>query len=168
MSSILKATNMAKLGGLIGWPVIGAREAAGTAADDDAARAWLARQELPRLPLMVARGGAGRCPMCGQGKLYDGYLRLVAQCASCAAPLGAVRADDAPPYFTIFVTAHLIIAAVVGADQKTNLPIWAMIAFFLPLTVMIAMLLLRPVKGATVGVMLQLGLIGEHRDNATG
>ena len=159
---------MAKLGEAIGRPDMGAREEAGTAAGDEAARAWLARQELPKLPLMIARGGAGRCPVCGQGRLYGGYLRVVARCASCAAPLGLVRADDAPPYFTIFITAHVIIAAVVVTDQRTELPIWAMIAFFLPLTVMIAMLLLRPVKGATVGVMLKLGLIGEHRDNATG
>ncbi len=159
---------MAKFGGLIGRRGIGAREEADAAAGDDAARAWLARQDLPGLPLMLARGGAGRCPMCGRGRLYDGYLHLVARCASCAAPLGLVRADDAPPYFTIFITAHLIIAAVLVTDQRTDLPIWAMIAFFLPLTVMIAMLMLRPVKGATVGVMLKLGLIGEHRDNAAG
>ncbi len=159
---------MAKLGEAIGRPDVGAPDETGTAAGDDAARVWLARQELPKLPLMMVRGGAGRCPVCGQGRLYVGYLRVVARCASCAAPLGLVRADDAPPYFTIFVTAHLIIGAVVVTDERTNLPIWAMIAFFVPLTVMIAMLLLRPVKGATVGVMLKLGLIGEHRDNATG
>ncbi len=159
---------MAKLDGLIGRPDVGAREEASTAAGDDAARAWLARQDLPGLPLMMVRGCGGHCPVCGQGRLYGGYLRLVARCASCAAPLGLVRADDAPPYFTIFITAHLIIAAVVVTDQQTALPIWAMIAFFLPLTVMIAMLLLRPVKGATVGVMLKLGLIGEHRDDTTG
>ena len=159
---------MSKLGRLIGRPGTGAGEDADTTAGDDAARAWLARQDLPALPLMMLRGGGGRCPICGHGRLYDGYIRLVACCASCAAPLGLVRADDAPPYFTIFITAHLIIASVVVADQQTSLPIWAMIAFFVPLTVMIAMLLLRPVKGATVGVMLKLGLIGEHRDNAAG
>ena len=135
---------------------------AGEAAD----RAWLARQTLPKLPLMMARGGIGRCPVCGLGRLYAGYLSVVGHCASCAAPLGAVRADDAPPYFTIFITAHLIIALVVVTGQHTDLPVWSMIAFFLPLTVVIAMLLLRPVKGATVGAMLKLGLIGEHREEA--
>ena len=131
---------------------------------DDADRAWLSRQTLPTLPLLMARGGMGRCPVCGLSRLFAGYLRVVEQCASCAAPLGAVRADDAPPYFTIFITAHVIIALVVVTGQHTNLPVWSMIAFFLPLTMVIAMLLLRPVKGATVGVMLKLGLIGEHRE----
>ncbi len=139
---------------------------AGPPGPDDADRAWLARQTLPKLPLLLARGGLGRCPVCGQSRLFAGYLRVVEHCASCAAPLGAVRADDAPPYFTIFITAHLIIALVVVTGQHTRLPVWSMIAFFLPLTVVIAMLLLRPVKGATVGIMLKLGLIGEHREQA--
>ena len=132
--------------------------------EDDAARAWLARQTLPKVPLMMARGAAGRCPVCGQGRVFAGYIRVVEHCAACAAPLGAVRADDAPPYFTIFITAHVIIALVVVTGQRTSLPVWSMIALFLPLTVVIAMVLLRPVKGATVGVMLKLGLIGEHRE----
>jgi len=141
-----------------------AYEDRGASAGDDAARAWLTLQTLPKLPLMMTRGGIGRCPVCGEGRLYAGYLRVVERCASCSAPLGAVRADDAPPYFTIFITAHLIIALVVVTGQRTSLPVWSMIAFFPPLTVVIAMLLLRPVKGATVGVMLKLGLIGEHRE----
>ena len=136
-------------------------------ARDEAARAWLAQQTLPGLPAMMVRGAVGHCPVCGQGRLFAGYLGLVERCASCGAPLGAVRADDAPPYFTIFITAHFIIALVVATGRGTALPVWAMAAIFLPLTLVIALLLLRPVKGATVGVMLKLGLIGEHRENET-
>jgi uncharacterized protein (DUF983 family) len=136
-------------------------------ARDDAARAWLAAQSLPGLPVMLARGALGHCPVCGEGRLFTGYIRLVERCASCAAPLGAVRADDAPPYFTIFITAHIIIALVVTVGRQTTLPVWVMVAFFLLLTVLCAMLLLRPIKGATVGAMLKLGLIGEHRENET-
>jgi uncharacterized protein (DUF983 family) len=136
-------------------------------ARDDAARTWLAAQTLPGVPVMMGRGAVGRCPVCGEGRLFSGYLRLVERCASCAAPLGTVRADDAPPYFTIFITAHIIIALVVATGRDTVLPVWAMAALFLPLTLVIAMLLLRPIKGATVGAMLKLGLIGEHRENET-
>jgi uncharacterized protein (DUF983 family) len=128
------------------------------------AAAWLARQTLPALPLMMARGAAAHCPVCGKTPLFRGYLRLVDSCAHCSAPLGEVRADDAPPYFTIFITAHIVIALVLVTGERTSLPVWSMIAFFLPLTLMIAVLLLRPVKGATVGAMLKLGLIGEHRE----
>ena len=128
----------------------------------DAARAWLAGQTLPALSVLLARGLAGRCPACGRAPLFRGFLRLVERCASCGAPLGEIHADDAPPYFTIFITAHVMIALVVVTGQETDLPVWVMIALFLPLTLAMAMLLLRPIKGATASVMLKLGLIGEH------
>ena len=133
-----------------------------------ASRAWLARQTLPALSVTMLRGLAGRCPVCARAPLFAGYLRQVQHCASCGAPLGAVHADDAPPYFTIFITAHLIIALVVVTGRETSFPIWGMTAFFLPLTLAVAMLLLRPIKGATVGVMLKLGLIGEDLDESAG
>nr|WP_321984408.1 DUF983 domain-containing protein [uncultured Lichenicoccus sp.] len=133
---------------------------------DAEARAWLEKQALPSLMLMMMRGATGRCPVCGESRLYDGYLRLVRRCGACAAPLGSVRADDAPPYFTIFITAHIIIALVVLTTHDSSLPVWSMILAFVPLTLVMALLLLRPVKGATVGVMLKLGLIGEHRDGS--
>ena len=133
-------------------------------ARDATARAWLARQTLPALSVMMARGLIGRCPACGQTRLFRGYLRLVESCASCGAPLGQIRADDAPPYFTIFITAHVIIALIVVTGRRSDFPVWGMIAFFLPLTLAVAMLLLRPIKGATVGAMLKLGMIGEHRE----
>ncbi len=136
----------------------------GSVRDADA-RVWLRRQTLPPLALMMMRGAVARCPVCGEGHLHDGYLRLVPRCSACGAPLGSVRADDAPPYFTIFITAHIIIALVVLTTHDSRWPIWSLIAVFVPLTLFVALLLLRPVKGATVGVMLKLGLIGEHRDD---
>ncbi|WP_240759121.1 DUF983 domain-containing protein [Lichenicoccus roseus] len=137
-----------------------------TVPEDDEARAWLEAQSLPPLVSMVLHGLSARCPVCGAGRLYAGYLRLVPRCSACKAPLGAVRADDAPPYFTIFITAHIIIALVVLSTRSSSLPIWSLIAMLVPLTLVVALLLLRPVKGATVGVMLSLGLIGAHRDGA--
>ena len=139
-----------------------------TGAADDEARAWLALQSLPPLSSMMMRGLSARCPVCGKARLYAGYLRVVTRCSACQAPLGAVRADDAPPYFTIFITAHIIIALVVLTTRSSSLPIWLLIAMLVPLTLVVALLLLRPVKGVTVGVMLSLGLIGAHRDGDAG
>ena len=82
-------------------------------------------------------------------------------CASCHAPLGLVRADDAPPYFVILIVAHLVIAAQVMTDVWLNLSIALEAAIFLPITLALCLGLLRPVKGATIGLMLQLGMVSE-------
>ena len=109
----------------------------------------------------MARGLMARCPCCGQGALFSGWLRQVAHCAQCQAPLAAVRADDAPPYVVIFIVAHLVIGFVVMADAWMGLSVLAEAAIFLPLTLVLCLGLLRPVKGATIGLIVQLGLVND-------
>ncbi|HEX4262364.1 MAG TPA: DUF983 domain-containing protein [Acetobacteraceae bacterium] len=109
------------------------------------------------LASVIGRGLRGRCPACGEGRLFAGFLAVTPECARCKAPLGRLRADDAPPYFTIFITGHLVIPMVFYLGES-SLSFVAQGLIALPLTAAIAVGLLRPVKGATVGVMLRLGL----------
>jgi uncharacterized protein (DUF983 family) len=113
----------------------------------------------PALALAVWRGLAGNCPCCGQTRLFTGWLRQSQACAHCDAPLGLVRADDAPPYFVIFLVAHIVIAAQVLIDASLALSTMAEAAVFLPITLALSLGLLRPVKGATIGLMLRLGMV---------
>lgn len=112
----------------------------------------------PAPPLLTAlgRGLCNRCPACGQGQVFRGFLRVVAECPHCGAPLGSLRADDAPPYFTIVITGHLVIPLVVLLG-RWGVSLLAQSLIALPLTAAIAVGLMRPVKGATVGVLLHLG-----------
>jgi uncharacterized protein (DUF983 family) len=67
-----------------------------------------------------------------------------------------LRADDAPPYFTIFIVGHFVIALIVLLDLMTGLTVVEELAIALPITGIMSLALLRPVKGATVGLMLRL------------
>jgi uncharacterized protein (DUF983 family) len=115
----------------------------------------------------MARGFIGRCPCCGQSRLFTGWLRQSKTCANCHAPLGAVRADDAPPYFVIFFVAHLIIVILVLFDDRMGLTVVAEAAIFLPITLLLSLALLRPVKGALIGLMLQLGMVDTDASDST-
>ncbi len=117
----------------------------------------------PPLPVALARGALGRCPACGESRLFTGFLRVAPACPECHAPLGEVPADDAPPYFTIFIVAHVVIGLLVLVEQLWAPPLWLYAATFLPFTLVLTLALMRPVKGATVGLMLRLGLL---RDDA--
>ena len=119
---------------------------------------------MPKLAVALARGLAGRCPACGRAHLFNGYLRVVPECHSCAAPLGLVRADDAPPYFTILVVGHIIIPGMIVLEKSEAPPLWVAAAIWLPLTLILALTLLRPIKGATVGLMLKLGMLKTGQD----
>ncbi len=118
----------------------------------------------PPLPLALARGARGLCPACGQGRLFRGYLRVVPDCAHCGAPLGLARADDAPPYFTILLLGHILVPAMILVERDWQPSMVLEAAIFLPLAVLLSLLLLRPVKGATVGLMLRLGMLKSGLD----
>jgi uncharacterized protein (DUF983 family) len=119
----------------------------------------------------VSRGAMNRCPACGEGALFAGFLRLAPACSACGAPLGAIRADDAPPYFTIFLAGHLLLPGALWVEMAYQPPMWLHMAVWLPLFAIVCTLctlLLRPVKGAVVGWMMRLGLTGsEHGGTAT-
>jgi uncharacterized protein (DUF983 family) len=114
-------------------------------------------QDRPTLRAALWRGARNRCPVCGEGRVFQGYLRVVEKCAHCQAPLGRLRADDAPPYFTIFIVGHLLFPPVLWIERAYMPPMWLHMVVWLPLFAIVTTLLLRPVKGATVGLMSRLG-----------
>lgn len=101
----------------------------------------------------------GLCPACGKTHAFAGYLKVVPECLECGAPLGLFRADDAPPYFTIFIVGHILIPILYWVETAYRPPLWLDAAIFLPLGLVMTLGLLRPVKGATLGLMLKLGMV---------
>ncbi len=128
---------------------------------------WMPEPRAPRPtwhqpPLFRAlcRGATNRCPACGHARLFAGWLRIRPACPVCAAPLGEIRADDAPPYFVVFLVGHLVVGTQLLLERLTDIGLAAEAALLLPLTAALALGLLRPVKGATLGLMLRLGIAG--------
>ncbi len=116
----------------------------------------------PKPPLGQAlwRGANNRCPICGQGRVFRGFLRVVDRCESCEAPLGTLRADDAPPYFTIFIVGHLFVPPILWAEKAYEPSVMFYALVVLPLFALVTTLMLRPIKGATVGLMARLNIAG--------
>jgi uncharacterized protein (DUF983 family) len=112
----------------------------------------------PDTATALRRGFACKCPACGKTKLFRGYLKVAESCAQCSAPLGSYRADDAPPYFTILAVGHIVVPLMLIADMHFDIPDWIQTAFWVPVSLALTLALLRPIKGATVGVMLRMGM----------
>jgi uncharacterized protein (DUF983 family) len=117
---------------------------------------------VPKLAAALWRGMTNRCPVCGESRLFSGYIRVVPECASCHAPLSDARADDAPPYFTIVLAGHIIVPLMLITQRDGALSALALTAIFVPLSLLLTLLLLRPVKGATVGLVMRLGIMKDH------
>ena len=65
---------------------------------------------------------------------------------------------DAPPYFTIFIVGHIIVGLMFMVDGAYKPALWVHAAIWLPMSLVMALALLRPIKGATLGLMLKLGM----------
>jgi len=107
----------------------------------------------------VGRGINNRCPICGEGKVFKGFLRVVPECAVCKAPLGRLRADDASPYVVIFLVGRLVVPGVFWVERNYQPPMWLHMAVWLPLFAVLCTALLRPAKGGVVGYMIRMGFL---------
>lgn len=105
--------------------------------------------------LCIRRGLQLRCPRCGVGKLFQGYLKTVSHCAACGISLGHIRADDFPPWMTIILVGHLLIPFVLWS-QSIDVSIAVQLAFWLPVTLALTLLLLPRCKGVAIGLMWSL------------
>ena len=115
--------------------------------------------EVTAMPAMK-RGFLGRCPACAKGRLFGGFLKVAESCDYCGTELHHHRADDLPPYLVIFIVGHLIGYGILMTETKMEMPLWAHLAIWPLLTVVLCLLLLQPVKGAVVGLQYALGMHG--------
>ncbi len=102
--------------------------------------------------LAMRRGWFCRCPQCGQGRMFGSYLKVTESCAACGLRLDGQRADDAPPYFTILIVAHIIVPLMLMLEQKAQPPEWLHMVLWLPLTLILSLWLLPRIKGALIGL----------------
>jgi uncharacterized protein (DUF983 family) len=100
----------------------------------------------------MRRGWVGRCPSCGIGALFAKFLKIDAQCRHCNEELHHHRADDAPPYFTILIVGHIILALILIVEQNWSPPYWLQMSIWLPLTLVLIFWFLPRIKGALVGL----------------
>jgi uncharacterized protein (DUF983 family) len=102
--------------------------------------------------LGMKRGVGMRCPNCGEGHLYRKYLK-VQDCDACGNHNTEYPADDAPPYFTILIVGHVIVAPLLFFPFIWQANIWLVLGTVMPALLLATLLFLPVVKGAVVGAL---------------
>lgn len=118
------------------------------------------QQQPVSLPQAMWRGFQMRCPNCGRGRLFGRFLKVVDHCPACGEELFHHRADDFPAYLVIVIVGHLIVPAILAVEIAYRPAYWVHFSIWVPLTIVSALGLLQPVKGAIVGLQWQLGMHG--------
>ena len=97
-------------------------------------------------------GLAGRCPGCGRGKLFDGFLALAPRCCACGLDYSFVDAGDGPAVFVILVAGVLVVAAALVVEVVYQPPFWLHAALWGPLILVTTLVPLRLVKGLLIAL----------------
>jgi uncharacterized protein (DUF983 family) len=114
----------------------------------------------------MKRGFFGRCPACGEGRLFGRFLKVNETCAHCGVELHHHRADDMPPYIVMFIVGHVVGYCVLVSETRFEVPLAVQVAVWPALTLVLCLVLLQPVKGAVVGLQFALGMHGFGRARA--
>jgi uncharacterized protein (DUF983 family) len=107
--------------------------------------------EYPPIPA-ISTGLQGRCPRCGQGHLFRGFLKLSPKCEVCGLDLTFADTADGPAFFVSFGVGLLVVGLALIVDVKYEPPLWVHFVISLPLTVIVCLALLRPAKGVLVAL----------------
>lgn len=108
----------------------------------------------------MKRGFRGRCPRCGEGKLFRAFLKVDDHCSVCELDFTPHRADDLPAYLVIVIVGHIMVPMALSIETNFSPPVWLQLATYLPLTLILSLLLLQPVKGAVVGFQWAMRMHG--------
>lgn len=121
-----------------------------------------ARQIGPAL----RRGWRRRCPCCGGGPLFDGYLTVRHACMVCGEPLHHHRADDMPAWITILVVGHLIVPMLIAVNDLWAPPMWVHMALWPVVILSLTLLLLPRFKAMVVALQwaTRMGGFGARPD----
>jgi uncharacterized protein (DUF983 family) len=95
----------------------------------------------------IPAGLKGRCPRCGEGRLFDGFLAVGKGCTNCGLDYSYADAGDGPAVFVILIIGFIMVGLALWTEVNLNPPLWVHLVIWLPLTVVLALTALRLIKG---------------------
>ena len=106
-------------------------------------------------PNPILTGLLCRCPRCGEGKLFSGYLKLAPTCAICGLDLAFADSGDGPAIFVIFLVAPLVIILALVTGSLVSIAPWMHLVLWIPTTLILCLALLPPFKGVLVNLQFR-------------
>ncbi len=95
----------------------------------------------------IKTGLAGKCPRCGRGKLFSGYLTVAKSCTSCGLSFAFADAGDGAAWFVMLFASVVGVGSILGVEVAYSPVWWVHVLIAIPVLVIVPVLLLRPMKG---------------------
>jgi len=108
--------------------------------------------ETPTVTESALRGIACRCPRCGKGKLFSGYLNLRPNCDVCGLDYAFIDAGDGPAVFIILIAGAIVVGSALIVEIKYEPPYWLHAVLWLPLMLLVILWPLRAMKSLLIAL----------------
>jgi len=112
----------------------------------------------------AGRALIGRCPNCGQGKLFATYLKQVHQCDACQEQVSRIRSDDGAPWLTILVVGHIVVPLLLYVEINYTIPLVTSLAIWFSITLALTLITLPRAKGVILSFIWSTNAPGSERD----
>ncbi|MEO1042927.1 MAG: DUF983 domain-containing protein [Pseudomonadota bacterium] len=94
----------------------------------------------------------GRCPRCGQGELFQGYLTLRPVCSACDLDYSFADSADGPAFFVMSITGVVAVCVAFVVRFGFDAPAGAALLVSFAASIAVTFVSLRPTKGLMIGL----------------
>ena len=94
----------------------------------------------------------GRCPRCGQGALFAGFLKVRPACDVCGLDYATIQTGDGPASFIMQIAGFVVGFSALAVEIKFHPPMWLHLIVWLPLVAVLSLALMRPGRGLMIGL----------------
>ena len=98
----------------------------------------------------VRAGFSGRCPRCGEGRLFKGFLTVGERCGNCRLDYSFADAGDGPAVFVILIIGFVVVGLALWMEVSFNPPLWLHFLLWVPLAIGLSLTALRMLKGLMI------------------
>ena len=106
----------------------------------------------PTNSLPIGRGLRGRCPRCGEGRLFQGFRSVRPACERCGLSYSFADAGDGPAVFVILIGGGIVVFAALMTEVVYQPPYWLHAVLWLPLILIVTLAPLRLIKGLLIAL----------------
>ena len=99
------------------------------------------------------RAGLGcRCPRCGRGRLYEGFLQVAEACRACGLRLKDHDSADGPAVFVVLILGFIVVALALAVELAYEPAMWLQLVLWVPFIIVGTALMLRPAKAIFIAL----------------
>ena len=100
----------------------------------------------------IKAGVSGRCPRCGNGSMFQGFLAVRERCGTCGLDDSFADSGDGPVVFVILIVGFIVVGLALWMEVSLNPPLWLHFLLWVPLTIVLGLVSLRVIKGLLIAL----------------